>query len=87
MRLDKFLKVSRLIKRRTLANKVADAGQIWVNGKTAKPSLHLKPGDEILLLFGQTHRLLVKVLIVPTTKAVPVDVAPTLYTILTEDVA
>ena len=44
MRLDKFLKVSRLIKRRTVANEACDAGRVLVNGKTAKASVKVKPG-------------------------------------------
>ena len=47
MRLDKFLKVSRLIKRRTVANEACDAGRVSVNGKVAKASVKVKPGDII----------------------------------------
>ena len=47
MRLDKYLKVSRLIKRRTVANEACDAGRILVNDKVAKASLNVKPGDII----------------------------------------
>ena len=47
MRLDKYLKVSRLIKRRTVANEVADAGRILINGKIAKASQAVKEGDDI----------------------------------------
>lgn len=53
MRLDKFLKVSRLIKRRTVANEACDAGRVMVNGKPAKASANVKVGDEIEILFGQ----------------------------------
>ena len=53
MRLDKFLKVSRLIKRRTVANEACDAGRVMVNGKPAKASTNVKVGDEIEILFGQ----------------------------------
>ena len=53
MRLDKFLKVSRLIKRRTVANEACDAGRVMVNGKPAKASVNAKVGDEIEILFGQ----------------------------------
>lgn len=53
MRLDKFLKVSRLIKRRTVANEACDAGRVMVNGKPAKASNNVKVGDEIEILFGQ----------------------------------
>ncbi len=53
MRLDKFLKVSRLIKRRTVANEACDAGRVMVNGRPAKASTTVKAGDEIEILFGQ----------------------------------
>ena len=52
MRLDKFLKVSRLIKRRTVANEACDAGRVLVNGKVAKASVNVKPGDVIEIHFG-----------------------------------
>lgn len=52
MRLDKFLKVSRLIKRRTVANEACDAGRVLVNGKAAKASLNIKAGDIIEIGFG-----------------------------------
>ena len=52
MRLDKYLKVSRVIKRRTLANEVADAGRVLVNGKPAKASYTVKVGDIIEVTFG-----------------------------------
>ena len=52
MRLDKFLKVSRLIKRRTVANGACDGGRVLVNGKTAKASVKVKPGDVIEIQFG-----------------------------------
>ncbi|MEI3223605.1 MAG: RNA-binding S4 domain-containing protein [Gemmiger sp.] len=52
MRLDKYLKVSRVIKRRTLANEVADAGRVLVNGKSAKASYTVKVGDIIEVTFG-----------------------------------
>ena len=52
MRLDKYLKVSRVIKRRTLANEVADAGRVLVNGKHAKASYTVKIGDIIEVTFG-----------------------------------
>jgi ribosomal 50S subunit-recycling heat shock protein len=53
MRLDKFLKVSRLIKRRTLAKEVSDQGRISVNGVPAKASTKVKAGDELAIRFGQ----------------------------------
>lgn len=52
MRLDKYLKVSRVIKRRTLANEVADAGRVLVNGKPAKASYTVRIGDIIEVTFG-----------------------------------
>ena len=52
MRLDKFLKVSRLIKRRTLAKEVSESERVLVNGKIAKPSKDLKIGDIITIEFG-----------------------------------
>ncbi len=53
MRLDKFLKVSRLIKRRTVAADAADGGRVSVNGREAKPSKDVKVGDIIEIAFGQ----------------------------------
>ena len=52
MRLDKFLKVSRIIKRRTVANEAADSGRISVNGKIVKPSYEVKIGDIVEVKFG-----------------------------------
>lgn len=52
MRLDKYLKVSRLIKRRTVANEACDGGRITVNGKAARASYDVKVGDEITIDFG-----------------------------------
>ncbi|ADI25125.1 RNA-binding S4 domain-containing protein [Geobacillus sp. G4] len=60
MRLDKFLKVSRLIKRRTLAKEIADQGRVWINGHVAKASSDVKVGDELTIQFGQ-KRVTVKV--------------------------
>ena len=53
MRIDKYLKVSRLIKRRTVANEAGDAGRISVNGRQVKPSYQVKVGDVIEIAFGQ----------------------------------
>ena len=55
MRLDKFLKVSRLIKRRTVANEACDAGRVLVNDKTAKASVQVKAGDTIEIQFGSRN--------------------------------
>lgn len=53
MRLDKYLKVSRIIKRRTVANDACDAAHVTVNGKTAKASYEVKEGDILEITFGQ----------------------------------
>ena len=53
MRLDKYLKVSRIIKRRTVANDACDAAHVTVNGRPAKASYDVKVGDEIVVSFGQ----------------------------------
>lgn len=77
MRLDKYLKVSRLIKRRTVANDVSEQGRIYVNGNVAKPSKQLKVGDEIKI--AQANRdVIVRVLIIPQNN-VSVQEASTLY--------
>jgi len=55
MRLDKYLKVSRIIKRRTVANEAASLGRIQVNGKAAKPSAEVKEGDTLDILMGGKH--------------------------------
>ena len=66
MRLDKYLKVSRLIKRRTVANEACDAGRVMVNGKPVKASYNVKTGDELEILFG-TRSVKVRVLNVQET--------------------
>ena len=81
MRIDKFLKVSRLIKRRTVANEVADAGRISVNGREVKASYQVKIGDEVQIMFG-TKPVKVKVLSVENT--VSKDGAREMYTVIEE---
>lgn len=76
MRLDKFLKVSRLIKRRTVANEACDAGRVLVNGKTAKASLNVKEGDTIEIQFGTRA---VKVEVLDVQETVRKDEAKELY--------
>ena len=76
MRLDKYLKVSRVIKRRTLANEVADAGRVLVNGKPAKASYDVKVGDHIAIAFG-ARTVTVEVLAV--AEAVRKDDATAMY--------
>ncbi|AXI11054.1 RNA-binding S4 domain-containing protein [Oceanobacillus sp. 143] len=82
MRLDKFLKVSRLIKRRTLAKEVADQGRISVNGNQAKASTVLATGDELVIRFGQK---LVTVKVNNLRETVRKDEAETMYTIVKEE--
>ena len=53
MRIDKFLKVSRLIKRRTVANEACDAGRVSINGRTVKAGAEVKPGDTVSVAFGE----------------------------------
>jgi ribosomal 50S subunit-recycling heat shock protein len=66
MRLDKYLKVSRIIKRRTVANEACDAGRVLVNDKPAKASLNVKVGDIIEIMFG-TKTLKIQVMDVSET--------------------
>lgn len=76
MRLDKYLKVSRLIKRRTVANEACDGGRVSLNGKTAKAGSEVKPGDILEVAFGQ-RSLKVEVLSV-SENAAKAD-APAMY--------
>ena len=76
MRLDKFLKVSRLIKRRTIANEACDAGRVIVNGKPAKASAAVKTGDIIEIGFGTKT---VKVEVLDAQETVKKDDAKELY--------
>lgn len=66
MRLDKYLKVSRIIKRRTVANEACDAGRVVVNGKAARASYDVKEGDIIEIAFG-TNTTKIQVLSVKET--------------------
>ena len=79
MRIDKYLKVSRIIKRRTVANEACDAGRVSVNGRPAKASVEVKEGDIIEVQFG-TNPLKVKVTTVKET--VKKDEAKEMYEIL-----
>ncbi len=76
MRLDKFLKVSRLIKRRTVANEACDAGRVTVNDKPAKASAQVKSGDIIEIQFGTKA---VKVEVLDVTETVKKEEAKELY--------
>lgn len=80
MRLDKFLKVSRLIKRRTVANEVSDTGRISVNGNPAKAGKQLKEGDVIEIEYAN-RTVKVKILRIPLNN-VSIQEAPTLYEII-----
>ena len=77
MRLDKFLKVSRLIKRRSVANTVSDMGRVFVNGNSAKPAKQLKVGDIIEIEYSNRIEK-VQVLVIPTGN-VSIQDASTLY--------
>ena len=79
MRIDKFLKVSRILKRRSVANEACSGGRVSVNGKSVKPSYSLKVGDEVEIAFGE-GALKFKVLNLKET--VKKDDAATLYEIL-----
>lgn len=81
MRLDKFLKVSRLIKRRTLAKEIADQGRIFINGKQAKASSDVKLGDELQIQFG--NRILT-VKVEKLTETAKKDEAASMYTVIKE---
>lgn len=67
MRLDKFLKVSRIIKRRTVANEAADGGRISVNGRVVKPSYEVKVGDIVEIKFGDKVSKF-KIVAIPTVQ-------------------
>ncbi len=82
MRLDKFLKVSRLIKRRTLAKEVAVQGRITINGKTAKASSSVKAGDELAIRFGQK---IVTARVEELRENVRKEEAASMFTILKEE--
>jgi ribosomal 50S subunit-recycling heat shock protein len=83
MRIDKFLKVSRLIRRRTLAKQVADQGRIEINGQVAKASSTVKGGDEVAIRFGQKIVTVKVEMIKNTTKK---DEPESMYTLLEEKV-
>ncbi|MBB3114121.1 ribosomal 50S subunit-recycling heat shock protein [Paenibacillus phyllosphaerae] len=82
MRLDKFLKVSRLIKRRTVAKDVSDQGRVWINGREAKASSTVKVGDELTVQYGQKIVTVRVERLAETTKK---DEASGLYTLVKEE--
>ena len=76
MRLDKYLKVSRLIKRRTVANEACDGGRAMINDKVAKASAEVKPGDVITISFGNKE---VKVEVLDVQETVRKETAAELF--------
>ncbi len=85
MRLDKFLQVSRLIKRRASANEACDAGRVQVNGRVAKAGSAVKPGDVITLNWGR-RMIRVEVLEVPE-RVIPASQARSIYRLIGEEKA
>ena len=83
MRLDKFLKVSRLVKRRTVANSISELGRVFVNGTIAKPAKQLKVGDIIMIEYAN-KTVQAKVLEIPQGN-VPTQLASILYEIIKDE--
>lgn len=79
MRIDKFLKNSRIIKRRTVAKEACEQGRIMVNGKEAKPGLDLKVGDEIFIQFGNGS---LKVEVAALLESCRKEDAPAMYKVI-----
>lgn len=79
MRLDKYLKVSRIIKRRTVANEACDTSRVFVNGKAAKASYDVRPGDVIEITLGQRT---VRVRVTEVRDSIGKDEASSLYEVL-----
>jgi len=84
MRLDKFLKVSRLIKRRTVAKEVADQNRIKINNKEAKAGTTVKPGDTLTIQFGGNRTLVAQINHIAVTAKK--EEATEMYTILKNEV-
>lgn len=82
MRLDKFLKVSRIIKRRTVANEAASAGRISVNGRQAKPATDVNVGDQLDILMGGKH---IYVRVDATPEFTRKEDADKMYTVIAEE--
>jgi ribosomal 50S subunit-recycling heat shock protein len=82
MRLDKFLKISRIVKRRTVANEMASAGRVQVNGKKAKPGTEVKVGDLLEIGYGAS---LIRVRILEIKEHVRKEEAASLYQILEDE--
>ena len=82
MRLDKYLKVTRLIKRRTVANEACAGGRVTLNGKVAKPGAEVKPGDEMVIRFGDRYG---RYEILSVVEHVRKEGATEMYRVLSED--
>lgn len=83
MRIDKYLKLTRLIKRRTVAKELLDRGEFLVNGRTAKPSSDIKVGDILVLVLGR-HKITIEVLQV--LEYCRKDQCEEMYTILKDEI-
>lgn len=81
MRLDKYLKVSRIIKRRTVANEACDAGRVLINGKVAKASVEVKAGDILEIMFGNKP---LKVEVLNVAETVRKEEAKELFRVISE---
>lgn len=79
MRIDKYLKNSRIIKRRTLAKDACEQERVFINDKTAKPGSEVKPGDVIHIVFGNGE---ITVRVLTTPEHVTKDMAPTMYEVI-----
>ena len=79
MRLDKYLKNSRIIKRRTVAKEACDQGRVEVNGKVAKPGLEVEPGDEVKIAFGNSE---LKIRILNVKDSAKKEDAETMYEVI-----
>ena len=82
MRLDKYLKVTRLIKRRTVANEACSLGRVSINGKVAKPSTEVNAGDELDILMGGRH---MRVRVLSVQEYAPKQEAASMYEPIAED--
>jgi ribosomal 50S subunit-recycling heat shock protein len=83
MRLDKWLKVSRVIKRRTVANEACDKDKIKINNRIAKASAEVKPGDTLEITLGNSQRV-IEIVKVPAAGNVTTQAARELYTVISE---
>ncbi len=82
MRLDKYLKISRLVKRRTIAKEICDQGRIKVNGRTAKAGADVQSGDILQIGFGRT---LLEVEILETPEHIRANLSDTTYRVIRQE--